>query len=73
MAEDRHELRQSLAHIAIDCLVTINLIASVIDRYPSEVQENFYDKMQELIERLSREQEEFMNFGEGWDNHVEGE
>lgn len=68
---ERHERVSELGHIAIDTLVTINLIASVMDRYPDQVQENFTEKVTSLSKTLMREMEEFQGFAEGWDETVD--
>jgi hypothetical protein len=70
---ERQERIAELGHISIDLLVTINLIGSVIERYPEEIQDNFTQKVESLSKNLYRETEEFQSFAESWDDEVESE
>ena len=63
--------RSRLNTVAVDLLVTVGLIGSIMNRYPEEVQENFADKIEGLVEHLVKEQGEFTEFGEALDEHVE--
>jgi len=67
------DARRALNDTCIEMLVSIGLIASVMGRYPLEVQSNFTDKIYELGTYLEKVTEEFVSFGEAYDDHVEGE
>ena len=71
MLVERRERIVELGHVSIDLLVTVNLIGSVIERYPEEIQENFEEKVTALSKNLYREMEEFQGFAESWDDEVE--
>lgn len=60
-----------LNNAAIDLLVTIGLIESVMERYPEHVQENFREKVIEVIKIVDDETREFIGFGEAYDDAVE--
>ena len=62
---------RELAHSSIECLVTVNLIGSVIQRYPEEVQENFKEKVMQLTANIERETQEFQAFAEAFDDHID--
>lgn len=63
--------RTELHNAAIDLCVTVGLIESVIGRFPEVVQENFTQKIEALTERLEKEREEFVAFGEAYDERLD--
>ena len=62
---------EALCHTAIEALVTVGLVQSVIARYPAEVQDNFEDRINQMRRELRRHIEEVKQFGEAWDDEVE--
>jgi hypothetical protein len=65
------EARGRLAAASIDFLVTVGLVASVMPRYPEDVQENFVEKIDEVTDAIVMQMEEFTGFGEALDDYVE--
>jgi len=67
MVEDA---RAELNGACINLLIAIGMISSVMWRYPSDVQEHFVDKIKTLTGDLLTQTEEFVGFGEAYDDHV---
>ena len=68
---DTNESVAELGHVAMDLLITVNLMATVMGRYPEEVQENFDEKIGMLTGNLIREMEEFNGFAEALDDTID--
>jgi len=52
-------------------LMNMGLVASVIDQYPSHVQDNFKEKLAGIRDFAEREMEEIQTFGEAYDGENE--
>jgi hypothetical protein len=61
------ELNQS----AIDLIVSVGILASVMGRFPPEVEENFVEKIENLSILIREETAEFHLFGEALDEGVD--
>ena len=70
MSEDEVEARQHLNEACINLLVTIGLVASVMDRFPQDVQENFTEKINEFRDTVHQATGEFIDFGQSFDDHL---
>jgi hypothetical protein len=64
--------RVALNNQAIDLLIVVGLIESVIDRYPQHVRENFTQKIERLTEEMTAITSEFIDFGEAYDDEAGG-
>lgn len=64
---------QELNLASISALVTVGLLASVMGRFPPEVQENFAEKVESLSILLREQAIEFQMFGESYDEEVDSE
>jgi len=71
--EQGSEARKALNEACINLLVTIGLVASVMDRFPEDVQENFTEKINEFRETVHMVTNEFVDFGEAYDDRIDGE
>lgn len=71
MDEEIAEGIVALQNQAIELLVTVNMMASVMPRYPEEVQDNFAEKVAMLCADIRKATGEFQDFGESWDTEVE--
>lgn len=71
MDEEIADAVVALQNHVMDLAVSVNMIASVMPRYPEEVQENFAEKIADTCAELRKVTKEFQDFGEAWDSEVE--
>lgn len=71
MTVSLEETRNDLSMAVADCLVSVGLISSIIEHFPDEVQDNFEEKISELVVVLRREIDEFTEFGSALDGYVD--
>jgi phage-related protein len=71
MSDEEVEARQQLGEACINLLVTIGLVASVMERFPIEVQQNFTTKINEFRETVQEVTNEFVEFGGAYDDHID--
>jgi hypothetical protein len=69
--EQGSEARKMLGEACINLLVTIGLVASVMDRFPADVQENFTEKINEFRDTVHQVTGEFIDFGVAFDDHID--
>jgi hypothetical protein len=62
------EARKDLAMVTIDYLINVGLIACIMPRLPSDVQEGFVEKIRSVTAELCREITEIQVFGEAYDD-----
>jgi len=71
MSDEEVEARQQLNEACINLLVTIGLVASVMERFPVDVQENFAEKINEFRDTVHQVTGEFIDFGQSYDDHLD--
>ena len=61
---------RDIARAASELAVTVGIIEAAVhqnDEQPDEVKENLEAKVDEVVEYLDRQQQEFIGFGEAYD------
>lgn len=71
MSDEEEAARKQLNEACIGLLVTIGLIASVMERFPVDVQENFAEKINEFRVTVEQVTGEFIDFGQAYDDHID--
>lgn len=69
--EEEADVRRQLNEACINLLVTIGLVASVMDRFPPEVQGNFTEKINDFREQVHIVTNEFIDFGTAYDEQLD--
>jgi hypothetical protein len=61
------ELFKDLVHNQAELAVNVGIIGSIAHRWPAEVQGNWQDKIQSIIERTNQDIEEVLQFAQAFD------
>lgn len=64
---------RAVAIAAMELVIHVGLMDSVSSQWPLEVQENWEQRCERIVERLHREVEEISQFAEAYDDEDEGE
>jgi hypothetical protein len=68
-----HEAVHDLNLAGIDLLVSVGMIAAVMDRFPEEVMHNFREKVQAMTVTVREMTEETQWFGQAYDEGIDND